>query len=168
MVFLIPQPQQFTDNPLLLLFLLDNGITCRKEGAGVQEIEPCEFTHNGTNAWITAKVCKDLCHCQVLFLFLYNLFYPLFKIGSKNPWSLFEMPFWRFIPWTINLEPYVTVNHEPFTINHKLPQITREGHCLGMRQSPSWPPKTCKSSSDALIPATLLTRFILFGCKYTN
>jgi hypothetical protein len=49
-VFFIPQPQQFTDNPLFLLFSLGNGITYRKEGAGVQEIVVYEFTHNGTNA----------------------------------------------------------------------------------------------------------------------
>ena len=48
--FFIPQPQQFTDTPLFLLFSLGNGITCRKEGAGVQVIVVYEFTHNGTNA----------------------------------------------------------------------------------------------------------------------
>ncbi len=32
------------------VFLPGNGITYRKEGAGVQGIAPCEFTHNGTNA----------------------------------------------------------------------------------------------------------------------
>ena len=35
---------------LFLLFSLGNGITCRKEGARVQEIVVYEFTHNGTNA----------------------------------------------------------------------------------------------------------------------
>ena len=32
------------------MFLPGNGITYRKEGAGVQEIVVYEFTHNGTNA----------------------------------------------------------------------------------------------------------------------
>ncbi len=32
------------------VFSLGNGITYRKEGAGVQEIVVYEFTHNGTNA----------------------------------------------------------------------------------------------------------------------
>ena len=50
LVLVIHQPQQFTDNLLFLLFSLGNGITYRKEGAGVQEIVVYEFTHNGTNA----------------------------------------------------------------------------------------------------------------------
>ena len=33
---------------------------------------------------------------------------------------------------------------------------------------PVEPPKICKSSSDALTPATFSTRFKLFECKYTN
>ena len=32
------------------MFSPGNGITCRKEGAEVQEIVVYEFTHNGTNA----------------------------------------------------------------------------------------------------------------------